>query len=113
MSEQRKHHRYTVEVAAEVNLDSGVLVATTQNMSSGGVGLVLDRPLTEGGTVGLSLFLTEDGIEDPDEEPLETQATIVWTAEQDDGLHTAGVRFAALTPTQAVQLERFLELLEK
>jgi c-di-GMP-binding flagellar brake protein YcgR len=86
-------------------------VASTQNTSEGGVGLVLDRPLEEGATIKLNLFLTEDGIEDPDEEPLVVKASIVWTAEQDGGVHSAGVRFAQLSPDQAQQVQRFLSAL--
>lgn len=109
--EQRKHTRFNVEVAAEVDVGSEVLVASTMNVSDGGVGVLLDRPLEEGRTFGLTLFLTQDGIEDPDEEPFETQAEVMWTAEQEKGRHVAGFRFGKLSAPQATQLKRFLAAL--
>lgn len=106
--EQRKTPRYSVEVAAEVEVDGEVLVASTLNLSRGGVGLVLDRPIDEGTRVGVMLFLTQDGIEDPDEEPFEAPGLVAWGAEQEPGRFVAGVRFESVSPPQAAQLERFL-----
>ena len=108
---QRKHPRYPVEVAAEIEIGANVLVAATQNMSNGGVALVIDRALEEGTQVGLTLFLTQDGIEDPDEEPFVSKATIVWTAEREKGSFVCGANFAGLSAGQTKQLSRFLEKL--
>jgi len=110
-ADKRTAQRYPVEVAAEVELDGQVLVAATQNISNGGVGLVLDRPLAEGTRLELMLFLTQDGIEDPDEEPFETPGTVRWAAEQEAGKHIAGVRFEAVDDAQRAQLERFVAAL--
>ncbi|HEY8429358.1 MAG TPA: PilZ domain-containing protein [Sandaracinaceae bacterium] len=109
--DHRKHPRYAVEVAAELTLGARTLAAATQNISEGGVGLVLDELLPEGAALQLTLFLTQDGIEDPDEEPFEAEASVAWSAPQDDGLHAAGVRFAQVTPAQREQLARFLAAL--
>lgn len=109
-TEHRRHPRYAIEVAAEVTLGSRVLAAATQNVSEGGVGLVLEEPLDEGAEVGLTLFLTQDGIEDPDELPFETRAMVAWAAPNDVGTHVAGVRFAAVSEAQRAQLTRFLRL---
>jgi c-di-GMP-binding flagellar brake protein YcgR len=110
-AENRRHPRYAVEVGAELTLGPQTLSAATQNVSEGGVGLVLDEPLEEGTNVGLTLFLTQDGIEDPDEEPFETSATIAWTAPSDAGGQVAGARFGALSEGQRAQLRRFLAAL--
>ena len=110
-SEQRRHTRYSVEVAAEVDVGADVLVASTMNISSGGVGLVTDRSLEEGGTVNVMLFLTQDGIEDPDEEPFEAEAEVMWAAEQEPGKHVSGLRFGAISDEQKTQLQRFLAAL--
>lgn len=110
-ADHRKHPRYAVEVAAEVSVGSSTIAASTQNISAGGVGLVLDVALAEGAQVALTLFLTQDGIEDPDSEPFEARATVAWTAPQDGGLHAVGVRFGAVTPAQREQLTRFLAAL--
>ena len=107
----RQHPRFRVEVAAELTLGHHTVAAATQNVSEGGVGLSLSRPLEDGAVFQLTLFLTQDGIEDPDEEPFEAQATVAWTAPSDDGNHMAGVRFGPLTPAQRQQLQRFLAAL--
>ncbi len=111
-ADHRQHPRYAVEVAAEVNIGPRTIVAATQNISEGGVGLLLDLPLEEGARLALTLFLTQDGIEDPDEEPLEANATVAWTAPQDGGVHAAGVRFDAVSGAQRTHLMRFLTALE-
>jgi len=109
---QRKHRRYPVEVAAEVELGGNVVIAATQNMSNGGVALVVDRAIDEGAQVAVTLFLTQDGIEDPDEEPFVSDATVVWTAEREKGSFVCGANFVKLSDAQAKQLSRFLEALK-
>jgi c-di-GMP-binding flagellar brake protein YcgR len=112
-TEQRKHERYPVEVAAEIHAGPDVSVASTHDISTGGVSLVLDHALGEGQKIKLTLFLTQDGIEDPDEDPFEAQATVMWSAERDGGSHTAGVRFDKIGPAQQKHLARFLSALKK
>lgn len=107
-TEQRRHPRYTVELAAEITVLARTLAAATQNLSEGGVGLVLEEALEEGRTIALTLFLTQDGIEDPEEEPFEAKATVIWSAPREDGTHLVGVRFGAITDAQRAQLTRFL-----
>jgi c-di-GMP-binding flagellar brake protein YcgR len=108
MSEQRQHTRYPVQVTAEVFLRGETTVAATKDLSSGGAALVLPRKLEEGVTVQLTLFLTQDGIEDPDEEPFEASATVVWGAPRDDGAYIVGLRFDELTTAGKQRLGRFL-----
>lgn len=110
-TEQRKHARYTVELAAEVEVRGETIVAATNDISKGGVGLILDRALAEQSTIKVILFLTQDGIEDPDEEPFEAQAQVMWAAEQEAGRFVAGVRFGTLSAAQSSHLERFLAVL--
>lgn len=107
-TDHRQHPRYPVEVAAEVTVGRETLAAATQNISEGGVGLVSEAPFAEGSELSLSLFLTQDGIEDPDEEPFEVRATVAWTAPSDGGTHVSGIRFGALSAGQRAQLTRFL-----
>ena len=108
---KRAHRRYAVEVAAEVELRGETVVASTENLSQGGVALTLDREVPEGASLSVTLFLTQDGIEDPDEEPFEAKASVVWCAERDDGGYAAGVRFSGVSAMQEKQLERFLAAL--
>lgn len=113
MTEQRKHPRYEVEVATEVEAGGDVMIASTQNLSEGGAALILDSAVEEDAAVGVTLFLTQDGIEDPDEEPFEARATVMWSAERDDGGYVAGVRFDRLDATQQSQLQRFLAAVDE
>ncbi len=112
MKEQRQHPRLPVEVAAEVELRGETVIASTMNISVGGAGLVTDRPLAEGTKISVTLFLTQDGIEDADETPFEAPATIAWTAVQDAGTWIAGVRFDSVSGEQREQLARFLDKLD-
>ncbi len=107
-TEHRRHPRYPVELAAEITAGGRTLVAATQNLSEGGVGLVV---VEDGRQVAITLFLTQDGIEDPEEEPLEAKATVAWSAPREDGMHVTGVRFAAISEPQRAQLTRFLKAL--
>jgi c-di-GMP-binding flagellar brake protein YcgR len=108
---ERKHQRFAIQVAAEVTLGNEIVIAATHNLSQEGAGLVLDRSVADGAKIRVTLFLTQDGIEDPDEEPFEALAVVRWSAEQDDGSTMMGVQFPALSPPQAKQLERFLTAL--
>lgn len=112
-TESRAHRRYSVEVAAEVTVAGRTHAAATQNISEGGVGLALESPLQNGTTIDIALFLTQDGIEDPDEEPFEAKAMVAWTTPGERGVHLAGVRFGVVTPTQKVLLTRFLAALAR
>jgi c-di-GMP-binding flagellar brake protein YcgR len=89
-------------------VDGDLLSAATNDLSKGGCGLVIGRAIPEGGTLKLTLFLTQDGIEDPDEDPFETDAKVMWTAERDDGKVAAGVHFESLGQNGETQLAHFL-----
>lgn len=109
MDHRRQHTRFPVQIAAELELNGEMSISSTENLSEGGAALLLERPLTEGAKLGLMLFLTQDGIQDPDEEPFETYARVVWCAERETGGFVAGVRFDPRPEgAQALQLQRFL-----
>ena len=111
--EKRSATRYPVAVAAEVYLPNIVLPARTRNLSSTGVCLDVERELAEGVTVGVSLFFTADGIEDPDAEPLNVKATVIWCSEREDTGYSAGTRFEDVTEQQTVLIDAFLAALEE
>ena len=110
--DKREHTRFPVEVTGEIEFRGELLSVSTQNLSRGGVALVLEPSLPEGSAVRMSLFLTQDGIEDPDEEPFDAEGVARWVAENDAGLHVVGVQFGPLSDAQKAQLERFLCALE-
>ena len=109
--EQRHSARFNVEVAAEVYTPKGVLSASTRNLSASGVCLDLVESLPEGSAVGISLFFTSDGIEDPDAEPLNIKANIIWCAQKDQRSFAVGANFADLTVENRQALEDFLNAL--
>ena len=109
MTEHREHHRHPVAVRGELEYEGDVLAARTQNLSSGGVAVEIRRAIPEDATVGVTLFLTQDGFEDPDESPLTTRAAVRWSAESDEhGAHMVGLQFGSLNAAQRSTLDRFL-----
>jgi c-di-GMP-binding flagellar brake protein YcgR len=111
MDNRRKHQRYRAAVAAEVEIDAELYDGETRDLSQGGASVFLRAPVTEGMQLLLTLFLTEDGIEAPDEEPLTMQAQVIWIAEERQGAVLAGLRFAPATPDDAQRLQRLLSAL--
>ena len=110
--DNRLHARYRVALAAELTLGARTLSAATQNLSAGGVGVMVSEALVEGTTIGVCIFLTQDGVEDPDQEPFDGRATVAWCAPTDAGTHLAGLRFAGVDEPQRLQLQAFLSALE-
>jgi c-di-GMP-binding flagellar brake protein YcgR len=111
MENRRKHVRFSLAIAAEIAIGDETLTAETRDISAGGVSVILSEPLAEGGTIALSLILTQDGIEDPREEPFETSASVMWSAPTENGDSMMGLRFAKVSPEQGKRLERFLAAL--
>lgn len=109
--EQRLAARFSVEVSAEVYTPGAVLPATTRNLSTTGVCLDLTNGLKEGSTVGVSLFFTSDGIEDPDAEPLNIKADIIWCAQRDADSYSVGASFKDMNEGARNLLSDFLTAL--
>lgn len=107
----RRDRRYEVELAAEVDAQGEALLAATRNLSKGGVCLDVEQPLDEGATLGISLFLTLEGIEHADSEALLVQARVIWCTARDDGGYTAGLQFGTLSAGQTAAVESFLRRL--
>ncbi len=105
--EHRRHERYPVEIAAEVTFGHETVSAATQNVSEGGAALTLDLPLDQGASVLVALFLTQDGIEDPDREPFEAKATIAWVRPA-GAQFLVGVAFVSPGPAERARLREFL-----
>ena len=109
--EQRLAARFSVEVSAEVYIPGAVLAATTRNLSASGVCLDLNTGLKEGSIIGISLFFTSDGIEDPDAEPLNVKANVIWCAQRDPETYSAGACFQDLSNDSKQLLNDFLSAL--
>lgn len=113
MSNRRAHVRYEASVAAEIELRGETLEGETRDISEGGASVVFATAVPDGTAIALTLILTQDGIEDPDQEPFSTPATVMWSAPQDDGRAMMGLRFAAVSGPQKAQLQQFLTALAK
>ena len=105
------HQRFRAAVAAEVEIDAELYEGETRDLSRGGASLWLRAPLSDGMRLALTLFLTEDGIEAPDEEPLTLLAQVVWLSAGKQGAPLAGVRFIDPKAEDIVRLERLLQAL--
>lgn len=114
MDNRRQYTRYAVAVAAEVEAHGETLEAETRDVSEGGVAVLLGllgqpgQELDDGSKVALTLILTQDGIEDPDEDPFQCEASVMWAAPQDDGRVLVGLRYVAPRPEELTRLKRFL-----
>jgi hypothetical protein len=111
--ERRKFPRYVIELAAEVYLKEDILFAATKDLSEGGICLDIERELTPGSILGLSLLLTLEGIQIAEEEPLDLKAKIVWCQRKDEEIFTVGAQFIDITSLQKKRLKKFLEILAK
>jgi len=110
---RRQHTRYSIAVQAEVTVDGDTCMGETRDISLGGVSVSIDREVAEKASVELALILTQDGIEDPDEEPFETEAAVMWNAPTDGGEWMLGLRFAGLGKEKTDHLQRFLAALAR
>lgn len=111
--ENRRALRYPVDVSAELRLGKQVIPARTKNLSETGVCLVLGKPLDEGSSFELNLFLTVDGIEDPDSPPLDIGVSVIWASPGNDSDHLAGCHFAELDGTKVKILKDYLANVEE
>jgi c-di-GMP-binding flagellar brake protein YcgR len=111
MDNRRKHPRYHVAIAAEIETARGTLAGETRDVSEGGVAVILHEALAEQSTIDVTLLLTQDGIEDANEDPFECRASVMWAAPTEDGQAMMGLRFTQVKPDQLVRLQRFLEML--
>jgi c-di-GMP-binding flagellar brake protein YcgR len=108
MDNRRQYPRYNVAIAAEVETSRGTLAGETRDLSEGGVAVILHEALDEQSTIDLTLLLTQDGVEDPHEDPFEGKASVMWAAPTEDGQSMMGLRFTQVQPDQLKRLQGFL-----
>ncbi|HEY3357306.1 MAG TPA: PilZ domain-containing protein [Polyangia bacterium] len=106
--QRRQHARIDVKLSAEITLGEEIFTATTRDISEGGVGLNLDRPLPEATALSLNLFLVVDEVEDERSAPLKVRGKVAWCAESDEGEWAAGIRFEDIAQNQLQWLKQFL-----
>ncbi len=92
--ENRRAERKDVVLSAEVYTRSEEIIAAgAENMSDDGVCLTLSTEIPKDAVVGVSMFRVDDGIEDPDTEPINIPAKVVWCNKRHGPLILAGMRF--------------------
>jgi c-di-GMP-binding flagellar brake protein YcgR len=107
---RRAHQRYETSLSVEIYTAEDVVHGVAKNLSLGGLGVGLDRTLPAQQQVGLSMFLTEEGIEDELTDPLNVRGEIIWCTE-DKGQFLAGLRFSPLQPKEQERIQHFLRRL--
>jgi len=107
---RRAHPRFETSLSVEIYLADDVVHGVAKNLSLGGLGVGVDRTLPAQQQVGLSMFLTEEGIEDELTDPLNVRGEIIWCTE-DQGAFLAGLRFFSLQPKEQERLQHFLRRL--
>lgn len=108
-SERRTSRRVDLSVSADLNTGDQTFTGRVKNLSAGGVGIEIDRPLAEKVNVAVSLFLVLDGIEDASAPPLELHSQVVWVAAIGPRRWEAGLRFYPLETAQARRLNGFIQ----
>ncbi len=95
--EKRKAKRKGSVLSAEVYTRSmKVIAGGADNECADGVCLQVQDELKEGDVVGVSMFPVDDGIEDPDSEPINVPAYVVWCEKESEYIIRAGLRFVDL-----------------
>ena len=105
---RRQHHRFAVEIDAEVTTPVGRLAAITRDLSRGGVCFELGTPLAVGASFGISLSLVLG--ENTFSEPLKLEAVVIWCTATDRG-HQIGAAFTGLNQETRNYLQLFLNVL--
>jgi DNA-binding response OmpR family regulator len=101
MQERRRYFRYPVETLVTIHTDEHTtVVATSINISEGGMALKCDRELNLQGMVKLGFSLP--GVRDK----IEASAIVMWT----DPLGRAGIRFEKLSNHMRESLTDWLEM---
>jgi len=105
---QPRAPRFNVRLSAELKVDAATVTGTTRNLSTGGVCVEIDRPVTEGKLIRLKLFIVEDDVETEGARGLELTGTVQWTAEGDRG-YAIGIKFGNLNASQSAALSNALK----
>jgi c-di-GMP-binding flagellar brake protein YcgR len=96
-------------LGAEVTGAGAPIRGATFDVSRGGCRLESSVPLPEGMQVQVRLRVVVDDVSDPDYPPLETRATIKWTAPTEtETAHHSGLQFHDLSEEQGQWIERLI-----
>jgi hypothetical protein len=110
MSEERRESpRFVVELGVDIEAQGQRFTASTKDVSVSGCCIVAPYPLIEESTVGCSLYVVVDGVEEEGIAGLSTQALVQWAADTgesgSDERHMAGLKFQGLGEPQMEWLQ--------
>ena len=109
MTETRAHPRYEIRVSAELTLHDGEQVTcVTRDLSLGGVGVDTERPLVEGASLSVELFVVVDDIEDETTLPLNVSGKVAWCRMKSQVEFLAGIQFLDVTAEQKTYLQQLV-----
>lgn len=111
MDNRRAHPRYSTALSVEIYTEQKLILATANNLSVGGLGVISTEVIPDKTGVGLSMFLVEEGIEDETTPPLNLRGKVAWCAPVDAGGFQAGLQFETLTQPQQSAITHFLRRL--
>ena len=104
---QARAPRYAIRLSAELRTAEFRVTGTTRDVSAGGLCVEIDRPIAEGTTLDITLFIVEDDIEVVGGRGLDLHAAVQWVAETDRG-HALGLRFVDVPPAKLAALKHAL-----
>jgi len=107
--EKRQHPRFAVALKCTISDGDRQLTGATENVSRGGVSMMLEAPIELSSVVVLEMAL--DFGNDSFSEPLNVQALIVWCTRLGERWQV-GAKFSNLTREQRTYLEMFLHYLD-
>ena len=111
MENRRKSQRRRVRMLGRLIAHGRLLTVSMENLSAGGVRIVLDMPLMEGAEVEISLSAVRRTDEPALAEPIDTRGTVAWCTEDMDVGFQAGIRFDSMAVGEKERLAEFLESL--
>ena len=109
--EARQSPRYALEAAVELRAGELIARGRTDNLSRGGMCVIVDRAIDRGAEVVASLVLIFDA--DTASEALDLPARVVWATTLAGDQHQLGIAFLGLEADQKNFLDMFLRYLEE
>lgn len=110
MNESRAFPRYEIRISAELSPETGSpLTCVTRDLSLGGVGVDAERPLTEGESLGVELFVVVDDIEDETSLPLKIKGRVAWCRMKNPRVFLAGIQFLEVGPEERTYLQQLVQ----
>ncbi len=102
--DRRVHRRVNAKVPVKISTGDGI-EGTTQDLSEGGMGVVVSSAVEKGKT--LEIFI--DVPHDLEGKQIKTMATVMWSAQTDSGAYVAGLKFDGPSPDSMARLRKFLD----